>query len=103
MSIKVSHASAEVLQKRRQKIMDKMKDNSIAIILSGNPVARTGDQFHDFAIWRNFFYLTNIDRANFALVLVKSEVGNRELLFIDEVSALEEKWSGHRMKKPEAS
>ena len=103
MNSKISYANRDTLSARRQKIMDGMKDNSIAIILSGNPLARTGDQFHDFAIWRNFFYLTNIDRANFALVLVKSEAGNREMLFIDEVSALEEKWSGYRMKKPEAS
>jgi len=101
MNINDSHAST--LQARRQKIMDEMKDNSVAIILSGNPLARTGDQFHDFVVWRNFFYLTNIDRANFALVLMKSNEGNKELLFIDEVSALEEKWSGYRMKKPEAS
>ena len=97
------HASTSTLQARRQKLMDEMVDGSMMIILSGNPLARTGDQFHDFVVWRNFFYLTNIDRANFALVLIKSNVGTRELLFIDEVSALEEKWSGHRMKKPEVS
>jgi len=80
-----------------------MEDNSIAIVLSGNLVPRTADQFHEFVIWRNFFYLTNINRYNMALVLVKSDVGAREYLFIDEVTELEEKWEGYRMKKPEAS
>jgi len=98
MSIEV-----ETLQARRTKIIDTMQEGSIAVILSGNPLARTADQFHEFAIWRNFFYLTNIDRTNFALVLIKSSAGVKELLFIDQVSELEEKWSGHRMKKPEAS
>lgn len=93
----------ETLQARRQKIISKMQAGSIAVVLSGNPLSRTADQFHDFVVWRNFFYLTNLDRSNFALVLVKSSSGTRELLFIDEVSELEEKWSGHRMKKPEAS
>ncbi|MCL1989854.1 MAG: aminopeptidase P N-terminal domain-containing protein [Defluviitaleaceae bacterium] len=91
------------LQERRQKIIDQLAEGSMAVILSGNPITRTGDQFHDFVVWRNFFYLTNIDRANFALVLIKSTVGVREWLFIDEVSEREEKWSGHRMKQPEAS
>ena len=98
MSIKV-----ETLQARRQALMDEMPNGSIAVILSGNPLARTGDQYHEFVVWRNFFYLTNIDRANCALVLVKSSAGIRELLFIDEVPLLEEKWEGYRMKKPEAS
>jgi len=93
----------ETLQTRRQSIMDGMVENSIAIILSGNPLARTGDQFHDFVVWRNFFYLTNIDHANFALVLIKSTFGNRQLLFIDEVPEAEEKWSGYRMRRPEAA
>ena len=91
------------LQARRKNLLDGMSDGSIAIILSGNPLARTGDQFHEFVVWRNFFYLTNINRANCALVLVKSSEGTRELLFIDEVPVLEEKWTGYRMKKDEAS
>jgi len=98
MSIKV-----ETLQARRKNLIDSMAQGSIAVILSGNPLARTGDQYHDFVVWRNFFYLTNIDRANCALVLVKSSAGTRELLFIDEVPVLQEKWEGYRMKKPEAS
>lgn len=97
MSIRV-----ETLKKRRERLFGEMAADSIVVILSGNPLARTGDQFHDFVIWRNFFYLTNIDRANCALVLIKSKAGTRELLFIDEVSPLEEKWSGYRMKKDEA-
>jgi len=98
MSIKI-----ETLQARRKNLLDGLPDGSIAVILSGNLVTRTGDQFHDFVVWRNFFYLTNINRANFILVLVKSNAGARELLFIDQVPELEEKWSGYRMKKDEAS
>ena len=95
--------NVEILQARRKNLMDGMCDGSIAVVLSGNLLARTGDQFHEFVIWRNFFYLTNISCANFALVLVKSTAGTRELLFIDKVSELEEKWSGSRMRKDEVS
>lgn len=98
MSIQV-----ETLQARRKHLMDQMTQGSFAVILSGSNVLRTADQFYDFVVWRNFFYLTQIDRAHFALVLVKSTLGSQAHLFIDEVTALEEKWSGHRMKKPEAS
>lgn len=93
----------KTLQERRQKLLDFMPEGSIAILLSGNPIGRTSDQYHEFVVWRNFFYFTNISKANFALVLVKRETGTSEMLFIDEVSELEEKWSGFRMKKPEAS
>ena len=93
----------ETLKKRRTDLLDQMPVGSIAILLSGNPIQRTSDQYHEFVVWRNFFYFTNIDKSNFALVLVKSETGVSEMLFIDEVSEMEEKWSGFRMKKPEAS
>ena len=98
MSINVTN-----LQARRQQLITEMEQGSVAIILSGNPVQRTHDQYHDFVVFRNFFYLTNIDRSNFALVLVKTETETKEMLFIDEVSEMEEKWSGFRMKKAEAS
>jgi len=87
------------LQNRRKKLAESMENNSVLVLLSGNPKQRTGDQDHEFVVWRNFYYLTHIDRPNFALVIVKTEVGIRELLFIDEVSAIEEKWTGHRLKK----
>ena len=94
----------ETLQARRKQLVDTMEPGSVAVILSGNLLARSADQFHDFVVWRNFFYLTNVDRENCALVLIKTNNTDvTEQLFIDEVSELEEKWSGHRMKKPEAS
>ena len=95
--------NTKTLQERRQKLLDQMPTGSIAILLSGNPIQRTSDQYHELVVWRNFFYFTNVDKANFALVLVKRETGTSELLFIDEVSEMEEKWSGFRMKKPVAS
>ena len=95
--------NVETLQARRAALLDQMPMGSIAILLSGNPVQRTSDQYHEFVVWRNFFYFTNIDKSNFVLVLIKREIGVSEMLFIDEVSELEEKWSGFRMKKPAAS
>jgi len=95
--------NSQTLQTRRQCIIDQLPQGSVAVILSGNAPVRTGDEFHEFAVWRNFFYLTNISRANFALVMMKANSTVQTLLFIDEVSELEEKWTGYRMKKAEAS
>ena len=95
--------NTETLKARRSNVLNSMETGSLAVVLAGNLIPRTADQFHEFAIWRNFFYLTNIDRYNMALVLIKSDVGTREYLFIDQVTELEEKWEGFRMKKPEAS
>lgn len=91
------------LIKRRKQLLEGMDVGSVAIVLSGNPIARTGDQFHEFVVWRNFYYLTNIDRSNFALLLYKGENETKEMLFIDQVSELEEKWSGIRLKKDEVA
>ncbi len=75
---------------RRQKVLEKMMDQSIAIIYSSNPVLR------------DFFYLTGIERSNMALVLVKFNEQMQELLFIPKPDPFYEKWNGKLMTIEEA-
>ena len=93
----------ETLQARRDKLAAKMVDGSFAVILSTNAPKKTADQLYEFCVWRNFLYFTNIDRPNMAFVLKKTGNHVQDFLFIDEVSEMEEKWSGARMRKNVAS
>ena len=93
----------ETLQTRRENLASEMEKNSMLIINSGNAPVKSADQYYEFSVWRNFFYLTNIDMPNMAYVMKKTDDEITHYLFIDQVSELEEKWSGYRMKKDIAS
>lgn len=92
----------ETLKCRRQKLGANIKDNSLLILLSGDAPVRSGDQFYEYTPHRNFYYLTNLDRPKMAYILRKVNGVKEEYLFIETVSAVEEKWTGKRMSKEEA-
>ena len=92
----------ETLQSRRKKLGESIQDNSIVIILSGEAPITSGDQFYEYTPHRNFYYLTAIERPKMAYVLRKLEGVVEEHLFIEQVSDLEEKWSGKRLTKEQA-
>ena len=60
-------------ESRRQRILDKMEDNSIAILYSGIEHHVRADEYDLFTAQanRNFFYLTGLRRDNMVLVLDK--------------------------------
>ena len=93
----------ETLKSRRQKLGANIKDNSLLILLSGDAPVRSGDQFYEYTPHRNFYYLTNLDRPKMAYVLRKVNGVMEEYLFIETVSEVEEKWTGKRMSKEEAT
>ena len=93
----------ETLRVRREKLAGEIAEGSIVVLLSGSAPKRSADQFYEFAVWRNFLYFMNIDRPNMAYVMKKSGGKVEDFLFIDEVSELEEKWSGIRMRRNVAS
>ncbi len=87
----------------RKKFMEKMEDNSLAVFFSGKPSRGSADQFTEFEVDRNFYYLTGIERTDMMLVMTK-ELGNTtETLFIPPIDEHYEKWIGILMRKNEAS
>ncbi len=93
----------ETLKFRRQKLGGNIKDNSLLIIFSGEAPVRSGDQFYEYTPHRNFYYLTNLDQPKMAYVLRKYNGVMEEYLFIEQVTELEEKWTGKRLSKEEAT
>lgn len=88
---------ADEFQKRREKILAKLENNSLAILFAGQARKKSGDASFPFEINRNFFYLTGIEQENSVLMLVKCDGEISEYLFIDEKNEKVEKWAGIKM------
>ena len=71
-------------ESRRQRIIDKMEDNSIAILYSGIEHHVSADEYDLFTAQanRNFFYLTGLRRDNMVIVLDKCVEPAKTMLFM---------------------
>lgn len=87
---------------RRNTILSKLENNSIAILFAGKARKKSGDAFLPFEINRNFYYLTGIEQENSVLLLVKCDGEVSEYLFVDEKNEKVEKWTGIKMTVEEA-
>ncbi|GAA0749829.1 aminopeptidase P family protein [Clostridium sartagoforme] len=85
----------------RNKVLNKIKDNSLLILFAGNAPKKTADEKYQFTPNRNFYYLTGIDEENHILVLSKFSGKIKEYLFIKEVDPIIEKWEGRTIRKEE--
>ncbi len=94
--------TANEYSQRRNKVLDAMKNNSIAVLFAGVGKKRSNDENYPFEVNRNFYYLTGINRENAVLLLVKSQDEVNEYLFIEEKKEAIEKWTGIRMSEEEA-
>ena len=87
---------------RRERFVDLLEENSVAVVFAGTPKLCSEDEYFPFQSNRHFFYLTNIDQENSVLLIIK-EIGQvKTYLFIDEYSELKEKWTGKRLTDEEA-
>ena len=87
---------------RREKLVELLDENSVAVVFAGVAKLCSEDEYYPFQSNRHFYYLTNIDQENSILLIVK-EVGQvKTYLFIDEYSELKEKWTGRRLTDEEA-
>jgi len=89
---------------RRDKLMANKQGPCMVCIFSGIAPMKSLDESYPFAVDRNFFYLTGIEKENMILVLRKSLSGDvTETLFIEPYDEVMAKWVGPRMKAPEAT
>ena len=93
---------ANEFSNRRNRILEKLENNSIAILFAGQARKKSGDASFPFEVNRNFFYLTGIEQENSVLLLVKCDGEVSEYLFIDEKNEKIEKWTGIKMTVEEA-
>ena len=89
-------------EQRRQKLLEKLPEDSIAILFAGVAPHRSADSTYDFEVNRNFYYLTGIEQENSGLLLVKAEGESKVYLFIDEKDEKVEKWIGIKLTHEQA-
>lgn len=92
----------DIHAQRREKVLQAMQDESIALIFAGKAPALSEDENYPFEVNRNFFYLTGLDKEEMILVLVKRAKQQQELLFIPPYDEFIAKWIGGRMSRAQA-
>ena len=94
----------EFYKARRQKLLADKSENTVVVIFAGAAPMKSQDEAYAFAVDRNFFYLTGIERENMILVMRKDYLGHySETLFIEPYDELLAKWVGGRMRASEAT
>ncbi|MCY6355566.1 aminopeptidase P family protein [Clostridium sp. ZS2-4] len=88
--------------KNRERLMNKVEDNSVVILFAGRAPYKSADETYQFTPNRNFYYLTGIDRENFILMITKKDGNIEETLFIEESDPVMARWVGKRMESEEA-
>lgn len=94
----------EELKLRRKKLIEDKNGPCMICIFSGRAPMRSLDEAYPFAVDRNFYYLTGIERENMILVLRKTYSGAVvETLYIEPFDEVLAKWVGARMRPAEAT
>lgn len=86
---------------RRLKLLEKVNNQSIVILFSGRPLVKTADQYYDFSVNRNFYYLTNLEEANMALVMIKVNNQVKKFIFKEIRDEVRELWEGKLLSAEE--
>lgn len=94
---KNSVVNSQTFAKRRQNLMAKMLDNSIAIIFNAPLKQRNADVFYPYRPDSDFYYLTGFEEPNALMVLVPGRENGEYLLFCQEKNPEEERISGERI------
>lgn len=79
---------------RRNKVLEQMHTNEMAIFFAGEPVRNSADSEFEFNSNRNYYYLTGINEPSGILVLMKQGFQSSETLFIRDIDYDKEKWIG---------
>lgn len=92
----------EFFKKNREKLMEKIEDNSVIVLFAGNAPKKSGDENYPFTPNRNFYYFTGINEEGPILILSKIKGIVNERLFIKEIDEERERWVGKSIRSNEA-
>lgn len=79
-----SSVPLSVCQNRRQALFEKMSYASIAIVTSGNPVAKSEDMHYPFIPNCYFYYLTGVEEPGAIAVFIKDADGGQQFIMLME-------------------
>ena len=83
--------------RRRQRLMEHMSDNSIAIVPAAPMTVRNSDVEHPYRQDSDFYYLSGFNEANAVVVLVPGREHGEYVLFCEEKDPAREIWEGRRV------
>src|SRR5678809_603509 len=88
----------------RNRFIEKMKQNSIAIFVSNDEVPSNGDALYAFRQNSDLFWLSGIDQEDSIVILFPDnpDPKYREVLVLVRPNELKEKWDGKRLRVNEA-
>ncbi len=89
-------------KQRRDRVLQKLKNNSIAIFSSAKAKTRSNDTEYPYRQDSNFYYLTGFKEDDSYLILSKQNHKVKSLLFVKKKEAQDELWHGKRLGKEEA-
>lgn len=87
---------------RRLRLLKKISNNSVAIILSSTQKIRSNDTEYPYRQDSNFYYLTGFKEDNSALVIIKKKNKSKTILFVQKKDKLMELWTGKRLGQKKA-
>ena len=91
----------EVFERNRQRLMEKLSDNSAVILFAGNAPRKSADEKYQFTPNRNFYYFTGINEEEHIIFLSKIGGTVTEKLFIKDIDEDMEKWVGKSIRPNE--
>lgn len=84
--------------KRRLTVLEKIKPNSVVVILANREVVRSNDTHYPFRQDSHFYYLTGFNEPESALVMIKEQDTNQQvILFNRKKDPHAEQWEGLRL------
>ncbi|MBN1222003.1 MAG: aminopeptidase P N-terminal domain-containing protein [Candidatus Aminicenantes bacterium] len=92
-SLSAQPIDKDIFVLRRQKVLDQLEHNSIAILRNSKPVIRNNDQEYFFRSDSNFYYLTGLDDPESVLVLIPY-VEQQFILFVKPRNLMDALWHG---------
>ncbi len=90
------------LARRRKAVAARMDDNSVMILMSGQPRIYANDVDYMFRQENNLYYLTNLKQTDATLVIRKSAGGVTETIYMPNRDPQQETWTGRMYSKDDA-
>lgn len=93
-----------LFHKNRQKILERLPQNAIAVLFASELMPRNGDLFYPYRQNSDFFYACGIEQELSILLFVPWETEEKRVqLYIREPNHLLETWEGKKLTKQEAA
>ena len=101
--MKYKRIDSSLFARNRQKVVSKLKKDSLVILVSNDEMPRSGDQTFPYRQNPALFYLTGIDQEDTMLLLCPNHPidSMREILFLKKTNEHIAIWNGHKYSKEE--